>query len=93
MSQPEPRDLLSLASDAAMRAAEELLEANGADLALMMVTLVATGLPPGEHNANTAGLGFGTDDELFAFLLGVVGEVGERIGRDVRVIMTEGGDE
>lgn len=91
MSVPEPEDLISRAANAAINAAEDLLEDNGAELALMTVTLVATGLPPGQPNANTAGFGFETDEEFFAFLLGVIGEVGARVGRDVHVITTEGG--
>lgn len=93
---PEPRNLVEQAADAALGAAEETLEAAGAQLQRAYVAILAGGLPEGELDSAAAAGGDGFADdleqrtaELVVWLGGMFAGTGRAVGLDGRIVPLE----
>lgn len=93
MTQPEsdtPRWTVERACDAALRAVETSLQAEGAEAVHVFVTVHARDVPPGELDCATAGHGYDDAKDLFVELAGALSGVGKQIGVRVDIVPMAG---
>lgn len=89
----EPGELVEHAAQAAMDAAEAVLNEGGASIATLYVALHANGVPDGEQDAVAAAAGDDLSEDVglrtrdvVAFLVSEAAQVGREIGLDVRIM-------
>jgi hypothetical protein len=83
---PEPRTVVERAADAALRAVEESLEAEGAKALKVFVAVYADDVPADELECTTAGAGYDDARDLIAELLGHASAAAKQIGFTLHVV-------
>jgi hypothetical protein len=81
----EPGSVVERAADAAIKAAEALLEAEDAELKQMIVLVYADGAPPGELDCVSAGHGYDDGRELLADIFAHFSGAAKAMGLEVKL--------